>query len=557
MSAVPIVMLWGEEGVMLYNDAYSIFAGGRHPHLLGSNVREGWPEVADFNDNVMKTGLAGNTLAYRDQELTLNRYGRPEQAWMNLDYSPVLDETGKPAGVVAVVIETTDRVQADRRATTERERLFQAFEQAPGFIIAMRGPEHEVEFVNASHRKVFSSENWKGKAIREAFPDVEDQGFFEFLDTVFSTGQRYNAEAVPVVFRQADGAEATRYLTFVYEALRDQDGRIVGVLCEGSDITVEHIAQAALRESEKRFRTTLEIQTVGAITFDLSGKLVDANEAFLSMSGYSRADLEKGRLSLQSLTAPEWFRTIDTTLAELKESGETTPIQKEYVRPDGSRWWGLFAAKRLEEGLGFKFVIDITEQKEAEFALREQTAALETLNRTAATTAIEKNLDTVVQTVTDAGVELTGAEFGAFFYNVINSEGESYMLYTLSGVPREAFAKFPMPRNTAVFAPTFEGVGIVRSDDIKLDPRYGHNIPRKGMPEGHLPVSSYLAAPVKSRGGEVLGGLFFGHSAKAKFTEQRFVRGLEGPLEASGVLSFTAPDKLVRRTLTPRPLATL
>src|ERR1700743_1889464 len=88
LSPVPIVMLWGKDGVMLYNDAYSVFAGGRHPQLLGSKVREGWPEVADFNDNVMKVGLAGKTLAYRDQELILNRHGRPEQAWMNLDYSP-------------------------------------------------------------------------------------------------------------------------------------------------------------------------------------------------------------------------------------------------------------------------------------------------------------------------------------------------------------------------------------------------------------------------------------------------------------------------------------
>ena len=84
-SPVPMVLLWGEDGVMIYNDAYSVFAGGRHPQLLGSKVREGWPEVADFNDNVMKVGLAGGTLAYKDQELVLHRSGRPEQVWMNLD----------------------------------------------------------------------------------------------------------------------------------------------------------------------------------------------------------------------------------------------------------------------------------------------------------------------------------------------------------------------------------------------------------------------------------------------------------------------------------------
>ena len=114
-SHVPIVMLWGPEGVMLYNDAYSGFAGGRHPELLGSNVREGWTEVADFNDNVMRVGLAGETLHYRDQELTLHRNGAPEQVWMDLDYSPVLGEDGEPAGVICILAETTERVAAERR----------------------------------------------------------------------------------------------------------------------------------------------------------------------------------------------------------------------------------------------------------------------------------------------------------------------------------------------------------------------------------------------------------------------------------------------------------
>jgi len=123
LSPVPIVLLWGEDGVMIYNDAYSVFAGGRHPQLLGSKVREGWPEVAEFNDNVMKVGLAGGTLAYRDQELTLYRHGKPEQVWMNLDYSPVLDEHARPVGVIAVVVETSERVRADAGLRDSEERF--------------------------------------------------------------------------------------------------------------------------------------------------------------------------------------------------------------------------------------------------------------------------------------------------------------------------------------------------------------------------------------------------------------------------------------------------
>ncbi len=144
-------------------------------------------------------------------------------------------------------------------------------------------------------------------------------------------------------------------------------------------------------------------------------------------------------------------------------------------------------------------------RRETEAALRDETRTLETLNRVGTAVAAELDLERAVQTVTDAATELTGAAFGAFFYNVFDEKGGRYKLYALSGAPREVFTGFTMPRNTALFAPTFEGRGIVRSDDITRDPRFGHNAPHQGMPRGHLPVVSYLAAPVVSRTGEVLG----------------------------------------------------
>ena len=150
--------------------------------------------------------------------------------------------------------------------------------------------------------------------------------------------------------------------------------------------------------------------------------------------------------------------------------------------------------------------------------LSEEELAL--MNRIGRILAAELDRDRLVQALTDEATRAVNAEFGSFFYNVVESEQESYMLYTLSGVSREAFADFPMPRNTEVFGPTFRGEGIVRSDDITRDPRYGRNPPYHGMPKGHLPVRSYLAAPVISRSGEVLGGLFFGHSTPGVFGER-------------------------------------
>ncbi len=115
-SRVPMVILWGAAGVMLYNDAYSDFAGGRHPDSLGSNVRESWPEIAEFNDAVLKAGLTGKCLRYRDQEMSLLRSGAPERVWMDLDYSPILGASGVSEGIICVLTETTQRVQAQRRS---------------------------------------------------------------------------------------------------------------------------------------------------------------------------------------------------------------------------------------------------------------------------------------------------------------------------------------------------------------------------------------------------------------------------------------------------------
>lgn len=142
----------------------------------------------------------------------------------------------------------------------------------------------------------------------------------------------------------------------------------------------------------------------------------------------------------------------------------------------------------------------------------------ETLARVSEAIASSVDVDACLQVVLDGAREISGAAFGAFFYNVVEPDGESYALYRLSGAAPEAFADFPKVRRTEVFAPTFDNLGVVMSDDITRDPRYGRNAPRKGMPEGHLSVRSYLAIPVATRQGEVLGGLFFGHPEAGRFT---------------------------------------
>jgi signal transduction histidine kinase/CheY-like chemotaxis protein len=175
-----------------------------------------------------------------------------------------------------------------------------------------------------------------------------------------------------------------------------------------------------------------------------------------------------------------------------------------------------------------KIARDISERKQLDRALREETRALELINETGAVLGSTLDLKELLQTVTEAATKLSAAEFGAFFYNSQDEHGDAYQLYTLSGAPREAFEKFGHPRATPLFAPTFGGEGLVRCDDVTQDARYGQWGPHFGMPAGHLPVRSYLAVPVVSRTGEVIGGLFFGHSKPAVFTDraERVVAGI-------------------------------
>jgi PAS domain S-box-containing protein len=271
------------------------------------------------------------------------------------------------------------------------------------------------------------------------------------------------------------------------------------------------------------------------ISTDADGRVTSWNEGARRILGWSEAEMLGEKLDRIFTKEDRTRGLIAHEMADAIARGRGGGEEGWRVRKDGSRFWAVGEVTPIRDGQGdvvgfVKILRDRTAQRDAEEAMREERWALEILNRTGSALAIETDLQRLVQIVTDAGVELTGAEFGAFFYNLIDDAGERYTLYTLSGAPIEAFSNFPMPRNTEVFGPTFRGEGIVRSDDITKDPRYGRNAPRKGMPEGHLPVHSYLAVPVVSRTGEVTGGLFFGHKETGVFTErsERLLVGLAG-----------------------------
>jgi len=297
--------------------------------------------------------------------------------------------------------------------------------------------------------------------------------------------------------------------------------RELALLIEVTERSWAHIervrSEQAAREAAERLSLANKAAGIGIWDYDPVNDVLRWDDRCKELFGLSpRAEVSYEGAFLKGLHPDDRQRAHEAVSGALKPLSPA-PYNIEYrtigIEDGTERWIAATGDAIFSEGKAVRFigtVLDISAQKKSERHLR-------ILNDTGASVARERDLDKIVQIVTDAGVELCGAQFGAFFYNVLTPDGGSYMLYSLSGVPRSAFENFPMPRNTAVFEPTFTGVGVVRSDDILKDPRYGKNAPRKGMPEGHLPVRSYLAVPVISRSGEVLGGLFFGHAETGQF----------------------------------------
>jgi PAS domain S-box-containing protein len=315
-------------------------------------------------------------------------------------------------------------------------------------------------------------------------------------------------------------------ISLTVSPIRGPGGKIVGASKIARDITEQRQARRALDEASDRLKLALDAAHLGDWSWDAKTDVVNMSETAATIFGIPPGPLMTWTQMNQLLHEDDRERArsaVDTALATRGEYD----IEYRVRHGDKSEVWVWVASKGhgvyAEDGsvVGMVGLLqDISTRKTNEETLRDQAEALRTLNEMGQRISAELDLHNTVQAVTDAATELIGARFGSFFYNVLNEEGASYMLFTLAGVPREAFEHFPMPLATDLFGPTFRGEGVVRIDDVELDPRYGKNSPYYGMPQGYLPVTSYLAVPVVSRSGEVLGGLFFGHPEPGMFTER-------------------------------------
>ena len=397
-AKVPMVTLWGQDGIMIYNDAYADFASKRHPAVLGMPVREAWPEVADFNDNILATVLGGGSISYQDQELTLLRDGVAEQVWMDLAYSPIMDNTGCASGVFAIVTETTAKVTAERRLGAERDRLRQMFQQAPGFIAVVKGPAHIFEITNAAYMQLIGHRDVLGKPVRDALPDIEGQGFYELLDRVYESGEPFIGSSMPVLLKRSSDTKATeRFVDFIFQPIREPDGKISGIFIEGTDITERIATEHALQVSEQQFRTFAEAMPNHVWSARADGQLDWFNDRVYEFSGAGRGELDGGAWT--DLVHPDDVVQAADVWGKAVSTGDTYETEFRLRRADGIWRWHLSRAVMLSDDLGkpHRWIgtnTDIDDQKRDRQQLRDSERRLRLSQQAAGIASMEIDVAT-------------------------------------------------------------------------------------------------------------------------------------------------------------------
>lgn len=254
-SKFPMFVAWGPELGLLYNDAYAVILGAKHPQAMGSRFEDVWSEIWDDVGPLAHRALQGEATWLEDLPLVMNRKGYDEQTWFTFSYSPVREDSGEIAGMFCACTETTAKIDAQRKLAQEALRQRRLFERAPGFITVLSGPEHRFEFINEAYARLFGDRDFIGRTVRDVFPELEGQSYFEWLDRVYATGERFVAHAAPALLRRTPGKDPEqRFLDFIYEPVVDEQGQVTGIFCEGHDVTERIAAEAELRE----FAATLE-----------------------------------------------------------------------------------------------------------------------------------------------------------------------------------------------------------------------------------------------------------------------------------------------------------
>ena len=493
-----------------WNRAAERMFGYTAAEIIGQSIRIIIPaDRQGEEDMVLSRIRSGEALTHFE---TIRRRKDGTLIPISLSVSPIHDDSGRVIGASKIARNISERVEAEIIA-----RRLAAIVESSDDAIVSKDLNGVITSWNRAAERMFgyTANEVVGQSIRLIIPPDRQSEEDAVLARIRVGESLTHFETVR---QRKDGTLIPISLTV--SPIVDGAGHVIGASKIARDLSERDKGEIASR----RLRAVVESSDDAIITKDLNGTITSWNPAAERMFGYTEAEA-LGR-SIRMLIPDELQEEEDLVLARIRAGEKIDHYQTIRQHRDGTRLTISLTVSPIRDQRGeivgaSKVARDITERARMLAAAREHASHTEKLGQVGAVVASTLDRETIVQKVTDIATELTRAEFGAFFYNVTDAEsGDAYMLYTLSGAPREAFAKFPNPRATAIFAPTFHGEGPVRFDDVTADPRYGKSAPYFGMPPGHLPVRSYLAVPVKGIKGEVLGGLFFGHSQVAVFGEQ-------------------------------------
>ncbi|GAA0429688.1 PAS domain S-box protein [Massilia aurea] len=386
-APAAMALLWGPQGQLIYNDGYRKIVGDRHPTALGASAFSVWPEAVSFNCDVVSRVGKGESLSLRDVEFVLQRAGKAQSAWFDLDYSPVFDGQGAVIAALVLVIEKTDSIHANRQLELERATFVELFEQAPTFMALLRGPQHVFDRINPGYAKLVNHRSVIGKSVAEALPEAVEQGFVELLDSVFQSGEAFSGSSVEFSVQSApDGPVDRRYLDFVYQPIRDFNGVVTSIFVEGVDVTDRELASAQIKRAEAQNRQILDSAIDYAIiAFDLNGKITQWNRGAWHVLGWSEQEM-LGQDGSRFFTPED--RALDRMRIEMSCSLERGVGNDErwHIRKSGERFWASGEMTPLldeqKQPVGFvKVLRDQTERhqsaKTLEDSLRRLDAAQE------------------------------------------------------------------------------------------------------------------------------------------------------------------------------------
>jgi PAS domain S-box-containing protein len=306
------------------------------------------------------------------------------------------------------------RLEQQRQAAAAQEALRQSearhraqFELAS--VGMMEGDPQTGRFLRVNEKFCqltgYSAQELQTKCVLEiTHPEERDADWWAYQRAVRGETRDYRSEKR--YLRKDGSAVWVRVSVFM---IRDAQGHAVYSVGVAEDVTERKRAEAALRESEERYRSVSESGFISIAFFITDGRITEANDAWLRLMGVSRQELAAGLVRWDQLTAPEWLARTRQAVAELEATGHARPYEKEYVRRDGSRFWALVGGAKLEgRPEGVAFALDITERKQAEEGLREREAQLAFAQRVGRVGVWGRDLVTRTNFVTEEWCEIVG-----------------------------------------------------------------------------------------------------------------------------------------------------